>query len=423
MRVPILLFVLAALGAPAAGQQTLVRAGRLVDPSTGTVSENVSILVEGNRIRAVGPEAKPTGPATEIDLRNRTVLPGLIDAHTHVCLRPGYAARPPVLYKTNPYRALEGLAAAQQALRAGFTTLRDLDNEGADMSDVAVRDAIREGMFLGPRILVSGWALTITGGHMNLTGLRPEVDRKLEQYGILADSPDAMIGAIRDQRKTGVDWIKIYATGTLRHVDRSTFETLSQLSAEEVAIAVEEARRWGIDVAAHAYGGDGAFHAVAGGVRSIEHGMFLDDPTLDLMAERGTFWCPTLEVYLPGERDDPEEISFHDAIVQRHRETFRRAMAKKVKIAFGTDIGAIPHDAGWKELVRMADYGMAPMEVLRSATTRAAELLRKEKDLGRIAPGFLADLIAVSGAPDRDVSALRDVAFVMVDGKVAKREP
>jgi imidazolonepropionase-like amidohydrolase len=407
--------------APPAARAIVVRAGRLIDVAAGKTREKIDILIEGDRIRAVGPGLVVPDGAEVIDLGDLTVLPGLIDSHAHVCLTPDYAERSPVLYKTNPYRALEAMRAARVNLLAGFTTLRDLDNEGADMADIAVRDAVRDGLFLGPRLFVSGWALSITGGHMNLTGLRPEVDRRLEQLAIMTDSRDAMIAAIRDQNKAGVDFIKIYATGTMRHVDPESLESLSQLSVDEVRLIVDEAARWGLDVAAHAYGGSGAYNAVQGGVRSIEHGMFLDDRTLDLMVKRGTFWSPTMTVYLPDPDAAPQERAFRERVVARHRETFLRAMRKKVRIAFGTDVGSLPHGEGWRELQRMADYGMPPMEVLRSATTTGAALLRREKDLGRIEPGRLADLIAVAGRPDLDIAALREVRFVMVGGVVAKR--
>jgi len=400
---------------------TLIHAGHLVDPGEGSVQAGIDLLVEGDRIAKVGPKLAAPAGAAEIDLREMTVLPGLIDSHTHVCLTPDYQEKNPVLYKTNPYRALEALSGARANLMAGFTTLRDLDNEGADMADIAVRDAIREGLFVGPRMIVSGWAISITGGHMNLTGLSPSVDRKLEQLAIMADSRDAAVAAIRDQVKAGVDFIKIYATGTTRHIDRNTLEPLSQYSEEEIRAMVEEAARWGKDVAAHAYGGRGAWNAVAAGVRSLEHGMFLDDRTLDLMAEKGTFWCPTMSVYVPDEKTKPEDRPLFDQIVERHRDTFVRAMARGVKIAFGTDVGSVPHGTGWKELERMAGYGMAPMDVLRSATVTGAELIHREKDLGRLAPGYLADIIAVRGRPDREISALRDVGFVMVGGEVVKR--
>jgi imidazolonepropionase-like amidohydrolase len=352
----------------------LIRAGRLVDVESGDVGTEVEILVEGNRIREVGRGLKVPPGATVIDLSDRTVLPGLIDSHAHICLTPDYEQRSPVLYKTHAYRTLEALEGARRNLMAGFTTIR------------------------------------------------PSVDRRLDQLAIMADSPEAMVRAIRDQRKSGVDFIKIYATGPTGQIDRETLEPLTQLSEEEVRLVVREAARWGMDVAAHAYGGPGAYNAVAGGAKSIEHGMMLDDRTLDLMAEKGTFWSPTMTVYLPGDDDSPEDAEFYGRIVDRHRETFRKAMKKGVKIAFGTDVGSLPHGDGWRELKRMADYGMPPMEVLRSATLTGAELLGKTDELGRIAPGYLADIIAVAGMPDQDIETLRDVGFVMANGEVVKHE-
>lgn len=402
------------------GQQTLIYAGRLLNPGNGKVLENVEILIEGNTIINIGKGLKYDRSAQIINLKKETVLPGLIDSHTHICLTPDYSTKPPVLYKTNSYRALEGLAAAQKALLAGFTTLRDVDNEGADMADIAVRDAIKEGLFMGPRLIVSGWAISITSGHMNLTGLRPAIDKEVQQYAIMADNKDAMIAAIRNQNKTGVDFIKIYSTGTLRHINRDNYEALPQYDQEEVEYMVKEASRWGMDVATHAYGGKGAYDAVAGGVRSIEHGMFLDEKTLNLMVRKGTFWCPTMTVYLPEEGMNSEDKIFHEEIARRHRETFKKALKKGVKIAFGTDIGAMPHGDGWTELETMVNYGMTPVEALNSATEIGAELIRMEDKLGRIVPGYLADIIAVKGKPDKNIRAMQNVSFVMVNGDVVK---
>ena len=403
------------------GQQILIRTGRLIDTNQKIVKKNIDILVEGNRIIKVGKNLK-SASASIIDLSDKTVLPGLIDGHTHICLTPDYSSNSPVLYKTNTYRTMEAFKAAKQILMAGFTTIRDVDNEGADMADIAVRDAINEGMFFGPRIFVSGWAISITGGHMNLTGLRPSIDKKVEQLAIIADNPDDMVAAIRDQRKAGVDFIKIYATGTLRHINRETMEPLSQLSTEEVEVMVNEARRWGMDVAAHAYGGTGAFNAVEGGVHSLEHGMFLDDKILDLMVKNGTFWCPTMTVYLPDEGASEADIRFRNRIVAEHKKSFQRAMKSGVKIAFGTDIGSMPHGEGWREMERMVNYGMLPMDVIHSATVMGAKLLRKNDELGQIKEGYFADIIAVDGNPDKNIKAFRSIDFVMINGNVAKNE-
>jgi imidazolonepropionase-like amidohydrolase len=403
------------------GQQILIRAGRLIDTNQKTVKKNVDILVDGNRIIKVGKNLK-SASASIIDLSDKTVLPGLIDGHTHICLTPDYSSNSPVLYKTNTYRTMEAFKAAKQILMAGFTTIRDVDNEGADMADIAVRDAINEGMFFGPRIFVSGWAISITGGHMNLTGLRPSIDKKVEQLAIIADNPDDMVAAIRDQRKAGVDFIKIYATGTLRHINRETMEPLSQLSTEEVEVMVNEARRWDMDVAAHAYGGTGAYHAVEGGVHSLEHGLFLDDKILELMIKNGTFWCPTMTVYLPEEGASEADIRFRNRIVAEHKKSFQRAMKSGVKIAFGTDIGSMPHGEGWREMERMVNYGMLPMDVIHSATVMGAKLLRKNDELGQIKEGYFADIIAVDGNPDKNIKAFRSIDFVMINGNVAKNE-
>ena len=403
------------------GQQILIRTGRLIDTNQKIVKKNIDILVEGNRIIKVGKNLK-SAAASIIDLSDKTVLPGLIDGHTHICLTPDYSSNSPVLYKTNTYRTMEAFKAVKKILMAGFTTIRDVDNEGADMADIAVRDAINEGMFFGPRIFVSGWAISITGGHMNLTGLRPSIDKKVEQLAIIADNPDDMVAAIRDQRKAGVDFIKIYATGTLRHINRETMEPLSQLSTEEVEVMVNEARRWGMDVAAHAYGGTGAYHAVEGGVHSLEHGMFLDDKILDLMVKNGTFWCPTMTVYLPDEGASEADIRFRNRIVAEHKKSFQRAMNKGVNIAFGTDIGSMPHGEGWREMERMVNYGMLPMDVIHSATVMGAKLLRKNDELGQIKEGYFADIIAVDGNPDENIEAFRSIGFVMVNGNVAKNE-
>ena len=406
---------------PIQAQQTLIRAGRLIDTHKKSSKKNVDILVEGNRIIKVGKTLK-SNSATVIDLSDKTVLPGLIDGHTHICLTPDYSSNPPVLYKTNTYRTMEAYKAAKRILNSGFTTIRDVDNEGADMADIAVRDAINEGMFVGPRIFVSGWAISITGGHMNLTGLRPSIDKKVEQLAIIADNSDDMVAAIRDQRKSGVDFIKIYATGTLRHINRETLEPLSQLSTEEVEIMVNEARRWNMDVAAHAYGGTGAYHAVKGGVHSLEHGLFLDNKILSLMVKKGTFWCPTMTVYLPDEGASEADTRFHNRIVAEHKKTFQLAMKKGVKIAFGTDIGSMPHGEGWREMERMVDYGMSPMDVIHSATVVGAKLIRKNDELGQIKQGYFADIIAVEGNPDQNIKAFRSINFVMVNGTIAKND-
>lgn len=401
---------------------TAIRCGGLLNPVDGSITRNAIIVVSGEHIEAVGANAKIPEGARVIDLSAYTVLPGLIDSHTHILLQPeDERGAPPVITKSQALRTVQGVAAAKKDLEAGFTTLRDVDSEGAGFADVAIRDAINRGIVPGPRLFVSTLALTITGGHMNNAGLNPDIP--IPEPATLTDSRDAMVAEVRRQVKYGADWIKLYATGTLRHVDPASLEPLSQVSLEDVKAVVAEAKRWHRDVAAHAYGGEGAKNAIRGGVRSLEHGMMLDDEALKLMVEQGTYWCPTLSVYFPEIEEDNTEM--RRRIVASHKNVFQKAMKLGVKIAFGTDVGAFEHGTSAREFVRMVEYGMKPIDAIRSATVRAAELLRLEREIGTIEPGKFADVIAVEGNPLDDISTLSRVAFVMKAGQVYKapRQP
>ena len=405
---------------PAAAQSnqvTAIRCGRLLNPVDGSITVNAVIIVRGERVEQVGAGLRIPDGATVIDLQSYTVLPGLIDSHTHVLLQPeDERGAPPVITKSQAFRTVQGVAAARRDLEAGFTTMRDLDSEGAGFADVAVRDGINRGIIPGPRLFVSTLALTITGGHMNNAGLNPDI--QVPEPAALTDSREAMIAEVRRQIKYGADWIKIYATGTLRHVNPVTLESLSQVSLEDVKAVVAEAARWRRDVAAHAYGGDGAKNAIRGGVRSIEHGMLMDDETIKLMVEHGTFWCPTLLVYFPDSAEDDTE--FRRRVVAHHKQVFQKALQMGVKITFGTDVGAYEHGTSAREFVKMVEYGMKPIDAIRSATVRGAELLRMEKQIGTIGPGSYADVIAVEGDPTADIRALTRVSFVMKAGRVYK---
>jgi len=398
-------------------QVTAIKAGKLVDPKSGSVLTNQVILIDGKTIKAVGAEIPIPRDATVIDLSNSTVLPGLIDCHTHILLQPeDEGAIPPVITKSQAFRTVQGVAAARKDLEAGFTMLRDVDSEGAGLADVAIRDAVNQDIIPGPRLLVAGDALTITGGHMNLVGINPDIT--VPDPAALTDSRDAMIIAIRRNVKYGVDLIKIYATGRTSQNDPVTMEPLCEFSREDIEAVVNEAKRWRKDVAAHAYGGQGAKNAVLAGVYSIEHGMLLDDETLKLMVERGTYWCPTLCVYIPESTVGMTEMQRR--IVQRHEETFQKAMKMGIKIAFGTDVGAYPHGTSAREFVKMVEYGMKPIDAIRSATITASQLVHMEKEIGSIEPGKYADIIATDGNPVDDIKALTRVTFVMKEGKVYK---
>jgi len=394
-----------------------IRCGQLLDPVSGNLTPHAVIVIQGERITKID-SSVPEG-VREIDLSAYTVLPGLIDSHTHILLQPEDEGEiPPVITKSQAFRTVQGVAAVKKDLEAGFTTLRDMDSEGAGFADVAIRDAINKKIVPGPRLFVSTLALSITAGHMNITGLNPDIS--IPEPAALVDSQAAMVAEIRRQVKYGADWIKLYATGTLRHVDEETLEAVSQVSLEDVKVVVNEAKRWGKDVAAHAYGGEGARNAILGGVRSLEHGMLLDDELLDLMVKNGTFWCPTLSVYFPATKE--EDTDKNRRIVAHHKEVFQKAMKKGIKITFGTDVGSFEHGTSARELEKMVEYGMKPIDVIRSATLRGAELLRMEKQIGTIGTGKFADIIAVEGNPLEDIQSFRKVRFVMKAGEVYKWE-
>ena len=389
----------------------------MLDPVAGRIVTNPVVVVSGDRIQSLG-GAPPAG-STTIDLGDLTLVPGLIDAHTHNLLEPEDEITPPVLAKSQAYRAIEGVSAAKKNLEAGFTTMRDLDSEGAGFADVALRDAINKGVVPGPRLFVATYALTITAGHMNNAGFSPDIT--LPEPATLTDSRDAMIAEIRREVIYGADWIKLYATGTLRHVNRETLEPLSRVSLDDVKAVVAEAARWRrtsprTPTAASAR----AMPSTAACVRSKR----LDSRRRDAEADdpEGHVLCPTLSVFRP-EADIDKPTDFSRRVVDSHKRTFQNAMKLGVKIVFGTDVGAFPHGTNHREFSYMVEYGMTPIEAIRSATTRAAELLRMEKDLGSIAAGRYADIIAVDGDPLQNIEAIKKVRFVMKGGIVYVRRP
>jgi imidazolonepropionase-like amidohydrolase len=401
---------------PAAGQDTavtVVRAARLLDVTRGTIVRPGVLVIAGDRIRSVGPAGVPAGAAT-IDLGDVTLLPGLIDAHTHLTgeLDANWVAAP--VRETAADLALHGARNAARTLRAGFTTVRDVGAGG--FSDVALMRATESGKVLGPRIIPAGNAIGITGGHCDQTGWKPGVLETDWKQGV-ADGVDEAVKAVRYTAKHGAKVIKVCATAGVLSFEGPV--GAQQLSAEELAAIVAEARRHGLKVAAHAHGAEGILAAVRAGVASIEHGSELSAETVALMKQRGTYLVPTAYLLsaIPLDKLPAPIRAKAEAVIPRAKASHRRAIQAGVKIAFGTDAAVIPHGENAREFSTYVGYGMSPLAAIRTATTNAADLLGVT-DRGVLAAGKLADVIAAPGNPLEDLRALERVSWVMKGGKV-----
>jgi imidazolonepropionase-like amidohydrolase len=400
-----------------------LRCGRLIDGVRGAPLENVVILVEGERIKAVGPSLPIPDGAQVIDLGSSTVLPGLIDAHTHVLLQGDITAEDydsQLLKDSIPYRTIRATVAARTALSNGFTSIRDLETEGAMYADVDLKKAIDRGIVPGPRMFVSTRALAPTGMYP-LLGYSWQL--QVPEGVQIVDGPDAIRRAIREQVKYGADWIKYYS-------DRGYFlkdgalRSRVNFTDEEAKALVDEAHRLGHRVAAHAMAKDGIEAALRAGVDSIEHGYGLDEGQMDIMVRRHVFWCPTLFVgtYV-AEGRAAGGAPIWKSMVAVAEQAFRKALKKGVPIAFGTDAGGFAWTVNEaREFSVMVRYGMTPMQAIQSATSVAASLLEKEDSLGTLEPGRLADIVAVKGDPLKDIAELEHVSFVMKGGTVFKQE-
>lgn len=421
---PVLL-VLAALALtaalPASAQEkpapVLIRAGSLVDVVAGTVRAGQDILIEGNLIKAVGPGLAAPAGAKVIDLRGKTVLPGLIDCHTHITGQPeNYLSD---IFRKSPMDvAVTAHVYARRTLEAGFTTVRDMG--AMEYIDVALRNAINGGGVAGPRILASGLAISATGGHGDIVGFSPRL--RFDQFSGVADGPDAVRALVRRNVKYGGDVIKLIATAGVLSEEESV--GAPQYSLEEMKTAVEEAARWGRKVAAHAHGTEGIKQAVAAGVASIEHASLLDSEAISAIKAAGIYIVPDIynDDYIVSEfvkLGFPQStIDKEKQVGLRQRESFRTAVQAGVKIAFGTDAGVYPHGWNARQFAYMVKWGMTPMQAIQAATVSAADLLGRSDTIGAVAPGRLADLIAVDGDPTKDITVLERVAFVMKGGQV-----
>ena len=401
---------------PAGAQTVVVRAARMFDPVAGAVTGPAVVVVEGDRIREVNPTAAPPG-AEVLDLGDVTLLPGLIDTHTHLTtdIEGDWITRD--VRETAADAALRGARNARSTLLAGFTTVRDVGATG--FADVSLMKAIDQGLVDGPRILPAGHALGITGGHCDVTGYAPGVRELGFQAGV-ADGVDEVVKAVRYQIKHGAKVIKICATAGVLSFEGPV--GAQQFTEDEMRAIVEEAARHGIRVAAHAHGTEGIMAAVRAGVASIDHGSILTDEAIELMKQRGTYLVPT--TYLADAIDmdalPPPIRAKAEGIIPLAKESLRRAIAAGVPIAFGTDAAVMPHGQNAREFAAMVDLGMSPVEALRTATIRAADLLGVD-DRGRIEAGLLADLVAVRGDPLEDIHTMEDPVFVMKGGRIYKQ--
>jgi imidazolonepropionase-like amidohydrolase len=410
-----------------AQQITVIRAGTLIDGKSDQPRHDQAIVIRGNHIDTVsdsGTTKIPSG-ANLIDLSKATVLPGLIDSHTHIFLQGeepsqgGYDDN--LLRQGIALRAARATVSVRRALEQGFTTLRDLETEGAGYGDVEIKQAIEAGYIPGPRLFVATRAISTTGGYP-LEGYAPELD--MPKGAQIVDGPVEARKAAREQLDHGADWIKVYMTH--RSWVGKNGELVSQptLTVEELKAIVDETHGWGKKVACHAYSGIGLHRALDGGCDSIEHGLDLDDAAIAQMLKQGTWYCPTLWAYYTAWA--PEDTPSGQRDRKRaavHGPSFQKALKAGVKIVFGTDMGGIL----WtepiaKEFSQMVELGMSPADAIRSATSRAADMLDMTGQIGVVAPGAYADIIAVNGDPLRDIKVLQTVRFVVKDGSVFKNE-
>ncbi len=428
------LFVLCAAGAfgqnatppVGANQVVAIKAGRLIDVDAGKELTNQVILIRGNRIDAVGEALNIPVDATVIDLSSRTVLPGLIDCHTHLAdgARDG---GDPVTYlkKTAAQVALESVPNARLTLESGFTTVRDVGVYRA-LGDVALRDAIARGDIPGPRMYVAGAYVTISGGAGSLSGFAHDVVLPWDLHYGEANSPWEVRAVIRKLANDGVDHIKILSSGAV--LTHGSNPNSQEFTLEELQAAVDEASHFGLRVEAHAHAAQGIKNAIIAGVASVEHATMIDDEGIALAKLHGTYL--DMDIYDEEciEEDArhsniPLDFVQHDAqLGQIQRDNFRKAIQAGVKLSFGTDAGVCPYGVAAKQFAFMVKYGMSPLQAIRAATSSAADLLGHSDIIGSIRAGKYADIIAVSGDPLQDVRVLENVSFVMKDGKIYKQK-
>ena len=386
---------------------------------TGSMVTPGEVLVEGERIVEVGTAVKRPAGAEVIDLGDRTLLPGLIDAHVHLFLHPG-AEDLQTVQESVPQRTITATLAARDDLMAGFTAERDMGTEGAGSADSAVRNAINDGQIPGPRLRISGNAINILGGHEDAIGYNPE--QHVLPNANYANNADELVAVMREQFKQGADFIKIYETGADRMKD-GKLQTPYQYTAAQLEAAVKEAARVGRHVAVHATGEPGTLFAAQAGVASIDHADQLSDETVRLMKEKQIFAVPTFTIfeYFADHAATPQQAAREREMLDFKVAEFKKQIAAGVPMAAGSDVGPFPHGTQAREFVLMVKYGMSPLAVLQADLTNGAKLLGWEGQIGSLEAGYFADVIAVAGDPLQDMGVLQNVSFVMKGGVVYKK--
>ena len=406
-------------------KSTVLHAAHLLDVADGKLISPGEVLVTGNRIREVGEHVTHPADATVIDLGPATLMPGLIDAHVHLFLHPGNEAFQTV-EESVPQRTLIAATQARADLMAGFTAERDMGTEGAGCADVAVRNAINSGLIPGPRMRISCNAIDINGGHEDNSGLNPA--EHLLSNADRANTADEIIATMREQRKEGADFTKIYETGR-DHLTgfpgpNPVFSTPYQYTEAQLAAAVAEAHRTGSRVGVHCTGEPAALYAAEAGVASIDHALNLSAETMKIMHDKQIYAVPTFTVfeYFADHAPTPEAAQRERDMLEYHAEQFKKQMAAGVPFAVGTDVGPFPHGTQAREYELMVKYGMSPADTLRAGLINGAKLLDWADEIGQLKPGFYADIIAVPGDPLTDISTLTHVQFVMKNGEVVRKD-
>ncbi|HEU5351012.1 MAG TPA: amidohydrolase family protein [Terracidiphilus sp.] len=403
----------------AAPQAIVLHAARLLEVDTGKILSPGELLVEGNRIRAVGTSVAHPAGARIIDLGDTTLLPGMIDAHIHLFLHPG-AEDLQTVEESVPWRVILAEQAAKADLMAGFTAERDMGTEGAGSASTAIRNAINQGIIPGPRLRVCANAIDILGGHEDANDFNPA--QHVLSNADRANSIEQIIEVMREQHKEGSDFFKIYQTGPDRMID-GVLHTPYQYTQAQLAAAVQEARRIGTNIGVHAMGEPGTLYAAEAGVASIDHGTQLSPETMRIMKQKGIFAVPTFTIfeYFATHRGSQDQTAREAALLDYKIAEFKKQLAAGISFAVGSDVGPFPHGTQARELVLMVKYGMKPLAVLQSDMINGAKLLRWQGQIGLLKPGYYADVIAVPGNPLEDIGDVQHVRFVMKNGEVVRQ--